>query len=153
MKILVVGVGNEERGDDAAGLLVARGLRGKGLPNVGIHELRGHMALLLEIWNDTEIVYLVDAACSGAAPGTLHRFEVGEMRADANILRISSHTTDLASVVELGRVLGRLPRRVIIFGIEGATFVVGKGVSSAAKRGIEKAIAAIAEELEKLEET
>jgi hydrogenase maturation protease len=149
VKIMVVGVGNEERGDDAAGLMVARGLREKGLSGVGIHELPGDATSLLEIWNDAEAVYLVDAAYSGAAPGTLHRFEAAGMHTDTNIVRFSTHTADLTSVVELGRVLGQLPRRIIVFGIEGTTFAVGEGVSLDARRGIEKAIAAIMEEIQK----
>ena len=147
VKVLVVGIGNEDCGDDAAGLLVARSLREKGLPGMAVHELCGDATSLLEIWQGAATVYLIDAVSSGAVPGTLHRMDAGEIDPNRNVLRFSTHSASLLSVVELGRLLGQLPRQVIIFGIEGKAFAAGEELSPAARCGIEKAMAAILDEI------
>ena len=41
-RLKVIGVGNEWRGDDAVGLLVARRLKAEQLPQVQIVEMPGH---------------------------------------------------------------------------------------------------------------
>ena len=48
---LVIGIGNDFRGDDAAGLMVARRLRGTPLHDVEIVESAGDAAALMELWN------------------------------------------------------------------------------------------------------
>ena len=66
---LVIGVGNAARGDDAAGLLAARRLGGI--------ELEGDPTALLDLFDGIDEAAVVDAVRSGAAPGTVHRFDVG----------------------------------------------------------------------------
>ena len=43
----------------------------------------------------------------------------------------STHALGLAEAVELARSLGRLPQRVVVYGIEGESFAFGKGLSAA----------------------
>ncbi|HEU4343974.1 MAG TPA: hydrogenase maturation protease [Candidatus Binatia bacterium] len=144
---VVIGIGNDGRGDDAVGLLVARRLLERGLSGISIRELRGDPTLLLDIWENAETVILIDALRSGAAPGTLHRLDGERLPIDEKIFRFSTHGTSIAAAVELARALGRLPRRLIIYGIEGKRFGVGEGVSPKVERCIDKAVGAIAEDL------
>ena len=73
--ILVIGIGNEYRGDDGLGLIVARRLRERHLPKVTIMEIGGDLTVLGETWQGAETVILVDAVASGREPGTIYRFE------------------------------------------------------------------------------
>ena len=121
--VLVVGVGNAFRGDDAAGLLVVKLLREANPLGVTLLEQSGEGTALIEAWQDYETVILVDAAHSGAAPGTIHRFEVGDGPLPATLTaRFSSHAFGVAGAVELARALDRLPPRLIIYALEGKTF-------------------------------
>jgi hydrogenase maturation protease len=59
---LIIGLGNPDRGDDAAGLLVAQSLRTRGAEAIA-HT--GGALDLIEIWAGTERVIVVDAILSG----------------------------------------------------------------------------------------
>jgi hydrogenase maturation protease len=58
-RALVLGVGNELRGDDGAGPAVARALRERGIPAV---EHGGDPASLIKAWASAEAVVLVAAS-------------------------------------------------------------------------------------------
>lgn len=147
-KTIIIGVGNEERGDDAVGLLVARELRKKTLPGVTVHEVHSDLTLLLNAWEDADGVFLIDAVSSGAEPGTLRRFEAHRKSLPTgDIFRCSTHGASVAEVIELARALRQLPKRLVIYGIEGTTFRLGEAVSQRAAAGVVKAIDAIVAEL------
>lgn len=134
MTALVLGIGNEWRGDDAAGLEVARRLSGAGVRAVGCG---GDPSGLLDAWAGERDVILVDAVRSGAAPGTLHRLDAAARPLPARLFRGSTHHMGLADAVELARTLGRLPERLELVGIEGAVFASGHPLSPAVGRAVE----------------
>lgn len=144
-RFIVIGVGNALRGDDAAGLHAARRLRERGLDNV--REASGETASLMELWQGAEAVLLVDAAQSGAAAGSVSRFDVSEQALPAAFLHCSTHAFGVAEAVELARSLGTLPPRVIVFGIEGVGFDHGAPLSAEAERGVTEAAKRIEAEL------
>jgi hydrogenase maturation protease len=120
----VIGLGNEWRSDDGVGLEVARRLGGR--------ELAGEPLGLVAAFDGQEEVVLVDAVSSGAAAGTIFRFEAGAEPLPTRLFGASStHALGLAEAVELARSLGRLPRRVLVYGIEGESFAFGTGLSPA----------------------
>ena len=130
-KILkVVGIGNEFRGDDAVGLHVARRLREVLPVSVEVVEHQGEPTGLMDYWEGAEAVWLVDAVSSGVKPGTVRRLDVSESVLPAHLFRASTHHIGLAEVVELARVLRRLPRRVVFYGVEGANFDARQGLTS-----------------------
>ena len=128
-RTLVIGLGNEYRRDDAVGLVVARRLREAAPESVLVLEETGEGASLLESWQDADTVILIDAVQSGAAPGTVHRLDAHEQPIAKKFFRFSTHAFGLAEAVELARALGRLPPRLIVYGIEGKSFESGVGLS------------------------
>jgi hydrogenase maturation protease len=136
VQVLVIGCGNADRGDDAAGVLVARRLRERG---VNAREHSGDGLALIESWNDAEYVILIDAAVTGAAAGTI----TGCIGADAVPLRESSTSTHgfgVAEGIELARALGRLPPMLKIYGIEGKDFTPGAAPSAAVLESVERVV-------------
>ena len=130
-RTIVIGVGNPLRGDDAAGVVVAERLRPRvpeGVEVVGCDE---EPSRLMEAWEGADSVVLVDTVSSGAPPGTLHRFEAGDEPLPTYTFRSSTHAIGIAETIELARALGRLPRRVRIYGIEGARFATGDRLTPA----------------------
>ena len=69
MKIRIIGCGNSDRGDDAAGLLVVRRLRTLGVDADIAVEQNGDGLALIEQWAGCEKVILIDATRSGGSPG------------------------------------------------------------------------------------
>lgn len=127
--ILVIGIGNPDRGDDAAGLAVARRVRAATRPGeVTVRELVGDQLTLLDEWTGATEVYVIDAVCSGGKPGTVYEFDAAGALTHSFRYR-GTHTFSLADVIELARALGRLPRHLAGFGIEGGTFAIGAGLS------------------------
>jgi hydrogenase maturation protease len=122
--VTVIGFGNEWRGDDGVGIEVAR--------RVGGRVLEGEPIALVDVLDGDDEVVLVDAVSSGAPAGTLFRFDAGSEPLPAPLFGASStHALGLAEAVELARSLGRLPQRVVVYGIEGESFAFGKGLSAA----------------------
>ena len=118
MLTLVVGVGNPWRGDDAAGLEVADRVRARAR-DVAVETLEGDASALVHLWAGHDDVALVDAASSGAPPGTLHELRDGDGTLPGAALRSSTHAFGVADAVGLAAALGRLPDRLEIYAIEG----------------------------------
>ena len=76
-RCVVLGIGNPDRGDDAAGRIVAQRLRGLLPVDIEIIEHDGEGTSLLGQLDGAATAFLVDASASGASPGTIRRFDVG----------------------------------------------------------------------------
>jgi len=142
-RVLVIGIGNTYRGDDGAGLAVAEWLSAAAPPDITVLRHEGEPMSLPEIWDKADDVYLVDAVSSGGEPGNIYRFDV---TAEPLVARLSPHGTHalgVADTIELARALGRLPRRLISYGIEGSCFDTGASLSPP----VREAVAVVAERL------
>jgi hydrogenase maturation protease len=144
---LFIGVGNPLRGDDVAGLLAARALRGRGAEGIEVRELEGEPVDLIEAWEGAELALVADAVSSGGAPGEVHRIEASAEPLPAALAGPSTHALGLAEAVELGRALERLPRRLVVYGIEAARFEAGAAPGAAVRAAAERVAAAALEEL------
>jgi hydrogenase maturation protease len=91
---------------------------------------------------------VVDAVSSGAEPGTIHRVNAAAGPLPAELFAASTHHLGLPEAVELARALGRLPTRLVVFGIEGARFDVGDEISAAAAAAAERVVGAVGREVE-----
>lgn len=140
---LVIGLGNAYRRDDAAGLEVARRIRAATVPGLRVLEHEGDPSWLVETWSRAGRVFIVDAVASGAEPGTIHRFDARVDPPPGDFGRRGTHALSVADAIELGRALGRLPERLVIYGIEGARFEAGVGLSDP----VRKAAATVADGL------
>jgi hydrogenase maturation protease len=134
-RALLIGVGNAWRGDDAAGLLVARRARELGASDARQHE--GDAVALIDVWAGAAHVVIVDASASGAPPGTVHRFDARAAPLPAAHLRSSTHAFGVADAVELARALGRLPARLEVLAIEGGEFTLGTALTAPVTAAVE----------------
>ena len=115
-------------------------MQAEGLRAVG---REGEPSSLLDAGDGEEHVILVDAVSSGEKPGTIHRLDAGAGPLPAQLFGVSTHHLSVADAVELGRSLGRLPERLEVYGIEGAAFGAGRGLTPA----VAEAVEAVASEL------
>jgi hydrogenase maturation protease len=147
MSVLVIGVGNGDRGDDGAGIELARRLCARHVEGVRVRECRGDAADLVSIWEGENQVIVVDAARSGARAGTIHRREAHRDPLPVPLGDASSHAWGLAQAIEIARALGRLPARVVVYGIEGRDFAHGRAITPAVRRAIERVEQRVREEI------
>jgi hydrogenase maturation protease len=130
---LVIGLGNAARGDDAAGLIAARRLGGL--------EHEGDPLALLDLWDGADVAVVIDAVSSGAGPGTIHRLEAGAEPLPVRLRSsTSTHAVGLGEAIELARALGRLPTRLIVFGIEGERFEAGAALTPAVAEAVDAVV-------------
>jgi hydrogenase maturation protease len=120
--VLVIGVGNETRGDDAIGRIVAKRLKEKLDRYATVVEEPGDGTRLLDIWRGSELTVIIDAVLSGAEPGHIHRFDAQESPLPAGLFHDSTHSFGVPEAIELARAMNQLPKRIIIYGIEGECF-------------------------------
>ncbi len=71
---------------------------------------------LLMLLRDADVAVVIDAMRSGAAAGSVARFAEGELTPDAGLF--STHGFGVAEALALGRQLGMLSAKVIVYGIE-----------------------------------
>lgn len=126
----VLGIGNAARRDDGVGVWVARQLATRLGAGADVRVLGDDGFALLDALAGAEAAILIDAVQSGAAPGTVHRFDVATRPLPPALLRCSTHLLGIAEAIELARALGQLPARLAVYGIEGADFGIGEGLSS-----------------------
>jgi hydrogenase maturation protease len=138
--ILVIGIGNEYRGDDGVGLIVARALRAKNLPETLIIESRGDGAALMEAWEAASTVILIDAASSGAKLGTIYRFDATSQLLPMGFSFHSTHAFGVAEAIGLARALQQLPSCLIVYAIEGKNFSAGIGLSPEVAQAAQKVV-------------
>jgi hydrogenase maturation protease len=129
MNVLIIGLGNDYRSDDGVGRDVARKLRAESLDGVRILEESGEGAALIDAWHDADFVILIDAVHSGAKPGTIYRIDAHAEEIPRSFFHYSTHAFSVSEAVGLGRALGQLPQRLVVYGIEGKNFEAGIGLS------------------------
>ncbi|MGP8110538.1 MAG: hydrogenase maturation protease [Thermoplasmata archaeon] len=140
---LVIGVGNANRRDDGVGLAVARRLRTRSARPARIVEFEGEGTGLLDLWEDERFVVVVDAVRSGAAPGTVHRIDTSGSFVFPSKPTSSTHGLSVGEAVHLGRSLGRLPGRLVVYGVEGSEFTPGDELSPPVARAVDRVVESI----------
>lgn len=144
---VVVGVGNALRGDDAVGIAVAERLRGRVPEDVAVVECEQEPSRLLDAWGGADVALVVDACASAEPPGTVYRFDVSGEPLPARVFRSSTHAFGVGDAVELARALERLPRRIVVYGVEGGRFEAGAGLSPEVESAVEQVADEVIREL------
>jgi len=128
--MLILCCGNPERGDDAAGILVAERLKEL---SIDAQVCTGEPSALLQLWDGAHDVLLIDAVVTGSPPGTIHVWNASETRLPAQSSE-STHGFGVALAIELARKLGSLPERLTVCGIEAGNFDLGAKPSPAVQK-------------------
>jgi hydrogenase maturation protease len=128
-EILIVAIGNPDRGDDGVGALVATRLAGRLPPEVAVVARRGDMLSLIEDWAGIDAVVCIDAASPMGEPGRVERIDAVAGRLPRGVSFASSHAFGLAEAIALAGALGSLPGTVIVYAIEGACFEGGAAIT------------------------
>lgn len=146
-RVVVIGLGNPDRGDDGVGGETVRRLAPRLPPDVEARAAPGDAVGLLDLWDGAERAYLLDAMRSGAAPGTVLRWEGRGGTTLPASATTSTHGLSLAEAVGLGEALGRRPRTWIVFGIEAGSLALGRGLSEPVARAADDVAERVLREL------
>lgn len=146
--IRIIGIGNELRGDDAVGLLAARRLRQTLGDRAEVIEAKMAGIDLMELMKGADVAILVDAACSGREPGTVYRIDASTHQIAGLIFPHSSHAFGISEALELARVMGILPPKVIVYGIEAGHTEAGQVLSSPVAKAVDEVVGRVVREYE-----
>ncbi len=135
---VVIGVGNDLRGDDGAGPAVARMVARRAPPGVRVVAGPADGLALLDSWRGADLVIIVDAVSCGSAPGTIHCLAGIDDARLVSSVRWSSHSFGILDAIGLARALGSLPKVLTIYGIEGSTFEAGAALSQPVRDAAQK---------------
>lgn len=144
---LIIGLGNDLRGDDSIGLVIARKLHGQVQPGIMVIEHPGDGLSLISVWQDADNVIVVDAAKSDAPPGTIHRFDALSVPLQMQLSTTTSHALGLEEAIELGHQLDQLPKRLVIYGIEGKSFDFGTELSAEVEQVVQEVVERVLQEI------
>jgi hydrogenase maturation protease len=145
--VLVVGVGNAARGDDGAGIVAAARLAETLPPWICVVAREGDLLALVDELPTADLVIIIDATVSGARAGTIRRMEARDRPLPAGHKACSSHALGVGRVVEIARALGRLPSRLVVYGIEGRDFRPGEGLSPPVETAVEEVVRLVIDEV------
>ena len=142
--VVIIGIGNERRRDDAVGLAVTRLLAAGELPpRVRVEEARQGFDLAAELEGAARAI-IIAAAKLGAPPGSIHVLPPADAEARADYLSATGAMT-LIDELEMAALVGTRPR-VLIVGVEPAEIVPGMTLSRDVGRSV-RAAAEVALEL------
>lgn len=151
-RVKIIGVGNEDRHDDGLGIVIARQLKEIVQPGVTVIEARREAMELLESWKDTEKVIMIDAVNGTGKVGKVYRFSANKDPLPRNFSNYSTHTFSLDQVIELARNLNGLPPELIIFGVQGKNYKVGRGLSKELNGSIKHVVSLMLEEAQHIKQ-
>ena len=146
-RVKIIGVGNGNRHDDGVGIFAARKLKKMVPGEVLVAEAGRDTMELFDSWRDAEKVILIDAVNGTGKVGKLYRFSANKDPLPHEFSNYSTHTFSLGQVIELARNLNELPTELIVYGIQGKNFKVGRGLSSELKGSVKQVISLILNEL------
>ncbi|HEY5730096.1 MAG TPA: hydrogenase maturation protease [Anaerolineales bacterium] len=151
-RVVVIGIGQSLRGDDAAGLEAVRQWRDKFPETANRHGVRIESfelpgLSLLDAMEDADAAIMVDAIQSHASAGTIHRLDEKDLSTftlDAK----SAHGWGVAETLEMGRLIGKIDRVTIrLIGIEAEKVNPGTSLSQSVQARLPAACRAIQEEV------
>lgn len=152
--LVVIGIGQRLRGDDAAGLDAVKNWRSK--YNKTARNIRLELAEvpgigLLNLMIGARAALLVDAVQSGSSAGTIHYIHEDQIHAFSGGSR-SAHGWGIAETLVMGRNLypHSMPETIIILGIELGNVEMGADLSQTVQEALPDLVNAIEEQVHTL---
>jgi len=149
-KILIAGVGNELRQDDAFGVLLAQKLQQEASfpPSVKVMEIgSGGIHLVQQLFDKYDVLILLDIVKWGGTAGTIHFKEVevkdiGQLPQDEqNEFLSDMHYINPLKALMMAKALNVLPKQVLFLGCESEEHEeIGIGVSAAVEAALPVAL-------------
>jgi hydrogenase maturation protease len=149
-QIIILGLGNLLWADEGFGVRAAEALyAGYAIPEQIEVVDGGTQGLLLLPWvEQADSLVLFDAIDFGLPPGTLHICRDDAVPAYLTAKKMSLHQTGFSEVLALADLQGRLPRRIVLIGVQPVELEdYGGSLSAAVRAQIGPAVDAAVREL------
>jgi hydrogenase maturation protease len=150
--VVVIGLGNSYRRDDAVGIVAAVALNELALPGVRVVTDIVEPVSLLEAWSGAALAVVIDAAVmTPSTPGRVRRCVLSDVVAGPEGL--SSHGVDITRTHALGQALGRGPDALVVFTIEVADTGHGIGLTAQVAGAVPEVVCMAVDEINRTQAT
>jgi len=144
----IIAVGNAFYGDDGVGAAVLERIRERdSLPGAELIDIQTDALALIDHLAPGDRHVIVDAAQMGREPGEIVAFGPGEVRIRIRQDNLSVHGFGLGEAFNLATQLGKMPRDVLIVGVEPARIEINTGLSDAVAAAVPAVIEIIRAEV------
>ncbi len=151
-KILVIGVGNADCGDDAVGSELIAEFAQRSIEEVDTIHSTGEPSQLIALFDGRSTVCLIDAVEAIQSPGRIHRFDVSDRALPAEFAQpYSTHGMGVHEALELARAIDSLPPVCIVYAIEGVQFEPGAAMTPEVRSNVPVLADRLVEDLRQLE--
>ena len=149
MKTLVLGVGNLLLQDEGAGVRALEKFENKYRLPDGVELLDGGTSglELLHQLDGRDRLVIVDVVRRGEPPGRVVRMAGEEVPAQFR-QKISPHQLGIADLLATARLIGSLPEKLVLFGIEPKNLDTGLSMSDEVVKGLDQLVEMLARELD-----
>jgi len=151
VNILVLGIGNLLLQDEGAGVRALEEFAGRYTVPGGVDLLDGGTSgiELLQHIQGKDCLILLDVVKSGTPPGTFIRLEGEEVPARLQT-KISPHQLGLSDLLAAAQLIDRMPKRVVLLGVEPKSTGTGLDMSGEVRDAIGRLAVMVAVELASL---
>ncbi|MCM0082125.1 HyaD/HybD family hydrogenase maturation endopeptidase [Geomonas sp. Red32] len=148
MNVLVMGIGNLLLQDEGAGVRVVEEFGRRFLPIPGVHVLDGGTSgiELLSYLSGRDALILLDVVKGGLPAGAVSRYEGEEVPALFQ-QKISPHQLGISDLLATARLMGELPAKVVLLGIEPQSIGTGLELTREVARSVTTVAEQVAAEL------
>ena len=151
--ILVLAVGNILRGDDGFADAVLLQLEQEALPaDVELFDAGTSVIDFMDLFNERELLVVVDAVRGGQAPGSLYRFSPQEIES-GELPMNSLHQVGLIETLKLGELVDCRPQETVVIGVQPEATELGIGLSPAVQAAVPKAVRLVIKEIDDFKST
>lgn len=146
----MLGLGNYLCGDDSIGFRLAENLSKSYLhPQVDIVN-GGTIGLgLLYLFEEYSDLIILDGIDVGAVPGEIFQFQMADIEKLTGEALVSSHQEGAANLLRYAKLIGKLPARVTIIGIQIKEITKEVGLSDELYEKMDKIAEVIAKEIDR----
>ncbi len=151
METLVLGIGNLLLSDEGVGCRCVEELERRYVLPPAVSCVDGGTAgfELLPLVEDAQALIIIDALKDGRTPGTLVLVE-DEAVPRLMLTRTSPHQIGICEVLATAQLTGKMPKRLLFFGIEPKSLEVAMGLSPEVSQALDKALDAVVSSLRDL---
>ncbi len=149
MKTLVLGVGNVLLSDEGVGVRVVEELvkRYEIPDDVEVID-GGTLGLnLIYFLDNADRLLVVDALLGGNPPGSLYKFKGDQVKAYFREKKLSAHDIGLQEVLGVAELIGKVPKEVVVIGVEPESLDVSLELSPSVKKVLERLLDEVLKQL------
>lgn len=146
---MVLGVGNLLLSDEGVGVRVIEELskRYRFPENVVLIDGGTIGVNLLYFLEGVEKLLIVDAVLGGMPPGSIYKFKDEEVLTYFRTKKLSAHDIGIQEVLSLAKLTEKLPKEMVVLGIEPESLDVSLELSSSVKEALERLLDEVIKQL------